>query len=181
MKLLGIVFIIFSILIPTFSFSKSTILKNQNETLVEEKLQNNDYYAILEIPAIDLKQELFRVGDSKNNVDKNVFIHPSSSLPDAKKSNLILAAHSGYSDIAYFHYLDNLKIYDYVYLYYNGSKYTYQIYEKEYQNKTGTLYLKNDYSHMITLITCTKKNKNTQTIYYGMLKKVKKIEKNEVF
>ena len=51
----------------------------------------------------------------------------------------------------------------------------YEIKEIETQPKTGTLALKRISDHMLTLITCTKNNKNTQTIYYADLKNKEKI------
>ena len=51
----------------------------------------------------------------------------------------------------------------------------YEIQDIEYQDKTGVLYLKEDFKEMITLITCTKGNKNKQTIYYGALKECQNV------
>ena len=56
---------------------------------------------------------------------------------------------------------------------YDISSYMYEILEIEYQPKTGTLLLKNNYN--LKLVTCTYKNKKTQTIYYANLKNMTKI------
>ena len=58
------------------------------------------------------------------------------------------------------------------------NKEEYEIIDIEYQNKTGILYLKEENEDMITLITCTKNDSTTQTIYYGILKNKEKIAKN---
>ena len=48
----------------------------------------------------------------------------------------------------------------------------------KFQEKTGILYLQEENRDMITLITCTKNDSTTQTIYYGILKNKEKIAKN---
>ena len=141
-----------------------------NEAKISEKLETNDYYAILEIPFINLKKEIFPLNSPENDVEKNIYLHPKSILPQLESnSNVIIAGHSGNALNAYFKNLYKLNIGNKVLLYYEDYLYTYEIKEIEYQNKTGTLYLKSPYNEMLTLITCTKNNKNTQTIYYASL------------
>ena len=141
-----------------------------NEKKVTEKLAQNNYYAILEIPLINLKKELYPQSSSNNNVNKNVYVHPESIFPNnSNSSNIILASHSGNGLNAYFKNLYKLQIGNKVLIYYHDNLYTYEIKEIEYQAKTGSLYLKKEYDNMLTLITCTKNNHETQTIYYASL------------
>jgi len=123
---------------------------------------------ILEIPKINLHQEFYQTDKEKNNVDKGIQVIENSTMPN-KKGNLILAAHSGNSDIAYFKNLDKLNINDITYVYYQNKKYKYiitNIYDVE---KTGYVTIKrNKDKQTLTLITC-KKNTNKQTIDIGYL------------
>lgn len=123
---------------------------------------------ILEIPKINLYQEFYPNDKEKNNVDRGIQVIETSIMPN-KKGNLILAAHSGSSKIAYFKNLDKLNINDIVFIYYKNIKYQYiitSIYDVE---KTGYVDIKrNKNKQTLTLITC-KKNTNKQTVYIGYL------------
>ena len=57
-------------------------------------------------------------GDYWEDVDKNIEVIEGSKMPDVARGNLILASHSGNSDIAYFKHLDMLTYNDVVYIYY---------------------------------------------------------------
>jgi len=174
---IGVFLIIVSIVISLYTFVKFKINQNNYEVAVNNKLLNNDYYAIIEIPKINLKREIYEIKNINNNVDSNILVHKNSIFPGKAKSNVILAAHSGNGKNAYFKNLYKLKTNDTIYLYFNSFKYEYEIQEIEYQNKTGSLYIKEGFDNMITLITCTYNNQNTQTIYYGKLKNIENIAK----
>ena len=163
-------------LLVHLSFLKTEILATTFE--VTAKISSpNSYYAILKIPKISLNQEIYPLNNTKNNLNKNLLLHELSRMPDNEKSNVIIAGHSGTSTIAYFKNLYKLKIHDLAILYYNNFIYTYEIKEIAYQPKTGILHLKENYSHLLTLITCTKNDNNSQTIYYAELKNKEKIVK----
>lgn len=168
-KLIGFTLVLLGISIPISYKGLDIANVYINDAKIEQELKTNDYYAILEIPAINLKRELFPINDKNNNVNKNLFVHNLSTFPNNDESNLIIAGHSGNGLNAYFKNLYKLKVGNKILLYYEDNLYTYEVKEIEYQNKTGTLYLKKNYLEMITLITCTKNNKNTQTIYYASL------------
>ncbi len=123
---------------------------------------------VLEIPKINLKQEFYPYDKEKNTVDKGIQVIETSKMPD-KKGNLILASHSGNSNIAYFKHLDMININDIVYIYYQGKTYKYVINDIYDVEKTGYVNIKrNKNKQTLTLITC-KKNTNKQTIYIGYL------------
>lgn len=167
---MGVVVILLGVFFPIYSLSKKKIDEYKYLEVVEEKIENNDYFAILEIDQINLKRELFPIDTKENNVNENVLVHNMSTFPDSDTSNIILAAHSGNGKNAFFKDLYFLELNDLISIYYQGTKWIYEVVDIEYQNKTGVLYLKEDFLHMITLITCTKGSSNTQTIYYGRLK-----------
>lgn len=169
-KIIGIILISLGILIPTIYFSSNKIKEKTNEKLIIEKIAKNDYFAIIEIPKINLKKELYEIGDQRNNVDKNILVHKNSIFP----KNIILASHSGNRKYAYFKNLYKLKVNEPVKIYYNNQIYEYIVEEIEEQNKTGNLYLKEDLNERLILITCSKNNK-TQVIYYCKLKSISDI------
>ena len=134
-----------------------------------ENQQNNyspNYIAFLEIDKINLRQGLLPIGDYYNNVNYHVQILDISNMPDVVNGNFILAAHSGTSNIAYFKNLYKLSIGDTAKIYYNGKVYNYQI-ESIYQEvKDGSINIyRNTDKTTLTLITCTKNDKEHQTIY----------------
>jgi sortase A len=86
-----------------------------------------------------------------------------------------LYAHSGNSSISYFNNLNKVEINDEVYIYYNGVKYEYKIFDKYDIEKTGKaeVYLTNTEKY-ITLITCSQEQKNRQIVLIGNLKNEKR-------
>ena len=174
-KVIGLILIGLAILVPLSSFVIYKTKLYQEQIILEELMTTEEYFAILEITKINLKKQLYPISSTNNQVDKNIFVHNMSVFPDEEESHLILAAHSGWGRNAYFAQLYKLDIGDEVNLYYNGYLWVYAIVEIEYQEKTGILYLKEDYKQMITLITCTKDDQTKQTIYYGVLKDQQKL------
>lgn len=171
-KIISLLVLIVILLIPIFNSNIKEINKNKEEKLLVQKITNKEeYYAILEIPKINLKKEIYSICDKRNNVEKNILVHENSNFP----KNIILASHSGNRSNAYFKDLYKLKIKDDITIYYQNKVYKYIIEEIEEQNKTGNLYLKEDLSERIILITCTKNNNKTQMIYYGKLKSISDI------
>ena len=130
----------------------------------------NDYIAVLEIPAINLRRGLYEKNDPNNNVNRNIYILKDTVLPDESDvSHILLASHSGNSYISYFKNLHKLDENDEVYFYYNNTKYVYSIYKIYEVDKTGNVELKRTNNSDITLITC-KGNLNKQIVVIGTLK-----------
>ncbi len=126
----------------------------------------DNFLMILEIPKINIKKGIYNKDFKHNNVDENITILSSSNMPDEDNGNVILASHSGNSNVSYFKNLDELNNGDVVYIYYNGNKYNYVISEYEIVDKIGTITInKAKGSNTLVLITC-KKNTNDKQIYY---------------
>ena len=139
---------------------------------VSEKIEanNNLYSMIIEIPQINLKKGLYSITSPLNTVDKNLEILSYSNMPDEDNGNVIIAGHSGTSDVSYFRYLYKLNINDLCYIYYKGNKYTYEIKKIYNEEKNGTITIHKDNNiSTITLITCTFNNDKMQTVYIGNL------------
>lgn len=151
------------------SKEENKIIENQTEN-TESKTIETEYYAYLEIPKINLKQGLVPMDSKENNVDMNIQTIYPSNYPDVVNGNLILAAHSGSSNIAYFKNLYKLKTDDKIYIIYNGEKYTYNIVNIYTSPKNGKVSIyRNADKNVVTLITCTKNDDTTQTVYISEL------------
>lgn len=116
---------------------------------------DEDYIAVLRIPKINLKKGLYRKDYYKNNVEYNVTIHEASDSPEVDKGNVIIMAHSGTGNIAFFKDVYKLVIGDSAILEYNGRKYTYKVVNTYDVPKTGKVEIKRNYDkNVMTLITC---------------------------
>lgn len=156
--------------------NEEIVNNNQGSTVEIDDGKNNsqiveNYIAYLKIPKIELNRGFYNITSTLNNVNKNIYVHPASTFPnDASGNNLILASHSGSSSISYFKKLYKLELEDDIYLEYNGKTYHYKIKNIYTVPKDGTVALrvKQDVS-TISLITCTKGDSKTQTIYISEL------------
>ncbi len=149
--------------------AETPIANNVQNASVNEKRRtyNYNYIGYLEVPRVGLKRGFLNKDDKYNNIQYNIMISPSSNMPDEERGNVILIAHSGDSYISYFAYLYKLKLGDKAYITYNGKRYAYSLVKIEEEPKTGTIAIhRPDYNtKSLTLITCTKDNDYTQTVY----------------
>lgn len=128
------------------------------------------YIAILEIPKIDLKKGIYKMESKYNKVSRNIAILSPSDYPDVVNGNFVLAAHSGTGYLSFFRYLYKLNTGDMAYVYYDNYKYTYEITYIYTQQKTGTINVYRPYNKStLMLITCTKNDESTQTVYVAEL------------
>ncbi len=152
--------------------------KSNNQTsdnTVQKKKPKNinfDYIGTLEIPKINLTKGFVDMNSKHNTVDYNLQILIPSSYPDVDGGNFIIASHSGSSSISYFKNLYKLSVGDNVNIYYKNTKYIYKIENIYEEPKNGYVDIYRDPNiTTLTLITCTKNNDNTQTIYICYLQK----------
>ena len=153
--------------------------ENNEEESVEDTSNNYEftnidsdmvYVGYLSIPNINLKKGFTEKTSKYNTVSRNIQILSASDYPDKDKGNVIIAAHSGNSSVSYFNKLYLLNKGDLAYIDYNNVKYTYKIVEIYTIPKTGKAEIKrNKNVSTLTLITCTKDDKTTQTIYVSEL------------
>ena len=91
-------------------------------------------------------------------------------MPDVTNANLIIAGHSGTGWKAFFKDLYKLEIGDEATVTYAGINYKYKITNIYKEKNTGTVSIKRNYDKTtLTLITCTKDDSSTQTIYIAEL------------
>ena len=147
---------------------------DNSEVIIEENNTNNanenviyEYYlATLEIPKISLSRGFYNKTSSLNTLANNIKILKESSYPDETNGNVILAGHSGNYYNSYFGNLWKLEIGDLAYINYNNVKYTYKITNIYTDSKDGSVIIRrNPNKSVLTLITCTKDDESTHTIY----------------
>lgn len=143
------------------------IVNNEsNQQPVSYVVDYSKYLGVLEIPRIGLKRGFYNIDSKYNNIKYNVTMVAGSNLPDVVNGNLILMAHSGDAYISYFAYLWKLNIGDNAYVTYAGRKYEYRIVDIYTVEKNGLVRIRRNYDRTtLTLITCTKDNDYSQTVY----------------
>ena len=128
------------------------------------------YLGVLEIPKIGLKRGFYNIDSKYNNIQYNVTLLEGSSMPDVDGGNLVLVAHSGDAYISYFSNLYRLNVGDIVFVTYGGIKYAYHVVNIYEVEKNGLLSIqRNCDKTTLTMITCTKDNDFTQTVYISEL------------
>ena len=144
-----------------------------NEEQPKEYTDIESYIGYLEIPKIKFKRGFYNIDSSLNTVEANIEIIKGSTMPDVTNGNLIIAGHSGTGWKAFFRNLYKLEIGDDATITYGGLNYTYKITNIYKEENTGTVSIKRNHDKTtLTLITCTKDDSSTQTIYIAELYKV---------
>lgn len=132
----------------------------------EENKNYETYAGILEISKINFSKGFYKKDSSLNNVKYNIKILPQSTYPDEDKGNVIIIGHSGNYNNSYFRNLYKLELNDMASIKYNNKIYTYKIVNIYTDTKDGTVTIYRDETKScLTLITCTKDDSTTQTIY----------------
>ncbi len=144
----------------------STERKGTKEFVQKE----SDIVGTLTIPKISLEQELYPIGHEENTIEKHVSILKESTSPKEENSIMILAAHSGTGEIAFFEELDQLKIGDSLFLTYQEENYEYVVIEIWEEEKNGFIHLNQRKEKQLILTTCHPKKEKKQLIVNGILK-----------
>ena len=153
------------------TIDKNIPIKITKPSLIEDIKKENtkDLLGTLSIEKINLlNKPIYNLKSDKNNIKKNITILKESTFSQ-NNSMIILAAHSGNGEIAYFKNLHKLKINDLIIFHHHNRNYTYQIKDIFEQNKNGSIYINKKYQHELILTTCSK-NKNKQLIIESYLK-----------
>lgn len=142
----------------------------EDEEPVNYVIDYSKYLGVLEIPKIGLKRGFYNTDSYYNKLNYNVTMVEGSTLPDVPGGNLILMGHSGNSYISFFAYLYRLGVGDMVYVTYAGRQYEYQIVNIYEVEKNGLVTIHRNADHTtLTMITCTRNNDFSQTIYISEL------------
>lgn len=126
------------------------------EEIKEEKVEEiEEYVAVINIPKINVERGIYSKYSKNNSVNKTVKILYQSTMPNEQNSNFILASHAGSSDVAYFRNLKYLEKNDYIYIYYDGIKYSYVVDKIFEVDKDGEIEINRvKGKKILTLITC---------------------------
>lgn len=128
--------------------------------------KDKKYLGYIEIPKISMIAGFRNINSPYNKVDYGLEVLSVSKMPDVKKSNFILAGHSGDSKISYFKNLYKLSLSDNAYVTYKGYTYVYSIVDIYKVEKKRAFSVYRDFDkNTLTLITCTRNDKTSQTVY----------------
>ncbi len=148
----------------------TTEVNTDEETNTKNYQDIESYIGYLEIPKIKFKRGFYNITSKLNTVEANIEIIKGSDMPDVTNGNLIIAGHSGTGWKAFFKNLYKLEVGDEAIVTYAGINYKYKITKIYKQKNTGTVSIKRNYDKStLTLITCTKDDSSTQTIYIAEL------------
>ena len=105
------------------------VIEETTEEVKEEVKQPEtyNYVGVLEIPKINFKRGFLDIKDKNNNVNKNIQVLENSAMPNVNGGLLVIAGHSGSGRVAFFRNLYKLKENDQIYIYYENTKYIYQV------------------------------------------------------
>lgn len=147
------------------------INKSEEINVESDTSDSSSILMTINIPKINVNNNIYSFGSYENNIDKNVIIMNESNMPDVKNGNLIIGGHSGVGDIAYFKDFDKLDKGDKVIIRYKNKKYEYII-DKFYKDyKDGSISIVRDLNrNTITLYTCMPNNKKYYLVVIGYLK-----------
>ena len=153
-----------------YDVNTTEVNTDEEETKTKNYQDIESYIGYLEIPKIKFKRGFYNITSKLNTVEANIEIIKGSDMPDVTNGNLIIAGHSGTGWKAFFKNLYKLEVGDEAIVTYAGINYKYKITNIYKQNNTGTVSIKRNYDKStLTLITCTKDDSSTQTIYIAEL------------
>ena len=156
-----------------YDVNTTEVNTDEEETNTKTYQDIESYIGYLEIPKIKFRRGFYNITSKLNTVEANIEIIKGSNMPDVTNGNLIIAGHSGTGWKAFFKNLYKLEIGDEAIVTYAGINYKYKITNIYKQKNTGTVSIKRNYDKTtLTLITCTKDDSSTQTIYIAELDSV---------
>lgn len=155
---------IFTILFFLFLFSITTIKISKEPKMMNTMTVQKEEIGKIIIKKINLEKNLYEINSPQNTVEKNVTILKESTPPIEKESIMILAAHSGTGDIAYFNSLDKLELDDLITLIYKNKKYTYAVKNIWEEPKTGYINFNKEKDKQLILTTCSPTNRKKQLV-----------------
>lgn len=171
----GIMVVIMGIIIGIIPIFVNIEKKKIENIIIDDFINNLEDYnyeesedkiiMALEIPKVNLRKGIYPLGSSLNSIEYNVAIMEESSMPDTINGNLVLAAHNGNAEIAYFNELHKLGIGDKAYIYYKGFKYEYTVNKIYDVKKDGDVEINRDSErNTLTLVTCKRNTDYKQLV-----------------
>ena len=153
-----------------YNVNTTEVATDEEENKIQIYQDIESYIGYLEIPKIKFRRGFYNIDSGLNTVEANIEIIKGSEMPDVTNGNLIIAGHSGTGWKAFFKDLYKLEVGDEAIVTYAGVNYKYKITNIYKERNTGTVSIKRNYDKTtLTLITCTKDDSSTQTIYIAEL------------
>ncbi len=121
------------------------------------------------IDKINLDRKFYSFDSDLNDVNKNVAIISPSDMPDVIGGTLILAAHSGNVNTAYFKRLNELVIGDVVSVYYSDNKYVYKVSSFYEEKRNSSIVIKREKMKNVLVLTTCKIGTKKQLVYIANL------------
>ena len=179
-RLVGCLFIIVGVFIFSYKMidkrNKIEVENNKisyslNKQINYRYLDMDDLYEmVLVIPKINLKKGIYDKNNKKNNISINVAINKESNYPSDVNSSVILMAHSGSGNNAFFNKLSDLDNDSLIELYYNHKKYIYKFEYSYCVLKNEKISISKEKNRKaLFLITCSQEDKSMQVVYVGYL------------
>lgn len=123
-------------------------------SLVHPVLESEEEILLwLEIPSIQLKEEVYPIYSSWNQVSFHVQILEDSNL---EKNIFFFAAHSGYGDKSYFNDIILLEKGDFIFVHIGDRRFMYVVSDKYFIDKDGYFYVGEVEKNSLYLITCSR-------------------------
>ena len=147
------------------------VIEEVSEEVKEEVKQPEtyNYVGVLEIPKINFKRGFLDIKDKNNNVNKNIQVLENSAMPNVNGGLLVIAGHSGSGRVAFFRNLYKLKENDQIYIYYENTKYIYQVQKYYEETKDGDISIDKNSESTLVLTTCSQTDKNKQIVIVSKL------------
>ena len=153
-----------------YNVNTTEVTTDEEENKIQIYQDIESYIGYLEIPRIKFRRGFYNIDSGLNTVEANIEIIKGSEMPNVTNGNLIIAGHSGTGWKAFFKDLYKLEVGDEAIVTYAGVNYKYKITNIYKERNTGTVSIKRNYDKTtLTLITCTKDDSSTQTIYIAEL------------
>ena len=153
-----------------YNVNTTEVATDEEENKIQIYQDIESYIGYLEIPKIKFRRGFYNIDSGLNTVEANIEIIKGSEMPNVTNGNLIIAGHSGTGWKAFFKDLYKLEVGDEAIVTYAGVNYKYKITNIYKERNTGTVSIKRNYDKTtLTLITCTKDDSSTQTIYIAEL------------
>jgi LPXTG-site transpeptidase (sortase) family protein len=154
-----------SIIKTTIEIILSIIVILNPAPIKEEPIKEEKELMTIIIDKLNINNKIYSKNSKLNNIDENVIIMNESDYPDKDSSTVIIGAHSGVGEKAYFKEFDKLDIGDIITLKYNGIDYNYKITNIRKDNKDGKISIDyNNKGNRLILYTCYPHDKNNYMI-----------------
>ena len=169
---------LFKILLLIILISKNTMMDTQQITHNNTKESNTKKivdktekpFGRIIIDKINIDQYFYEKNSPENTIEKHITQLKESTPIENKNSLLILAAHSGVGEIAYFEKLDQLQVKDIIRIYIQNVEYIFEIKDIWEEKKNGFIHIDKEPTKQLILTTCSPKKKEYQLVLNATIK-----------